>query len=77
MVNVETNSKVVHPWFESLSLRLGVIAHQLDVHRIPEPFRSYLRQGPTPEVEEQLQKMGIPRGKTKLKVMAYDRATCR
>jgi len=28
-------------------------------------------------VEEQLERMGIPRGKTKTRVMAYDRATCR
>jgi len=77
VVNVVVNNKVVHPWFESLSFRHGVIAHQLDVHRIPQPFRSYLRQGRTPEVEEQLERMGIPRGKTRTRVMAYDRATCR
>jgi len=77
VVNVAVNDKVVHPWFESLSFRLGVIAHQLDVHRIPQPFRSYLRQGRTPELEEQLEKAGLPRSKTRTKVMAYDRSTCR
>jgi acetolactate synthase-1/2/3 large subunit len=77
VVNVAVNDKVVHPWFESLSFRLGVIAHQLDVHRIPQPFRSYLRQGRTPEGEEKLEKAGLPRSKTKTRVMAYDRSTCR
>ncbi|MBN1613987.1 MAG: thiamine pyrophosphate-binding protein, partial [Deltaproteobacteria bacterium] len=38
VVQVEVDNRVVHPWFETLSFRLGVIAHQLDRNRIPAPF---------------------------------------
>jgi len=76
VVNVMLNSRVVHPWFESLSLRQWVIVHQLDVNRIPEPFRSYLLEGRTPEIDEQLERAGIPRGKTRKRVLAFDRTTC-
>jgi acetolactate synthase-1/2/3 large subunit len=76
VVQVDVDSRVVQPWFESLSFRLGVIAHQLDVDRIPEPFRTYLLEGRTPEVEEALEACGVPRSKTKKRVMAYDRTTC-
>ena len=68
--------RVATHYFESLSFRLGVIAHQLDVERVPEPYRSYLLDGRTPEVEEELAAAGMPRSKTKKRVMAYDRATC-
>jgi len=76
VVNVAMDNRVVHPWFESLSFRLGVIAHQLDVSRVPEPFRAYLLEGRTPEVERELERLGVPRGKTRKRVLAYDRATC-
>ena len=76
VVNVMVDNRVVHPWFETLSFRLGVIAHQLDVARIPEPYRSYLLQGRTPEVEAGLEKMDMPRSRTRKRIMAYDRATC-
>ena len=66
----------VQPWLESLSFRLGVIAYQLDADRIPEPFRTYLMEGRTPEVEAAQKAAGIPRSKTSKRVMAYDRATC-
>lgn len=76
VVNVAVDNRVVHPWFESLSFREGVIAHQLDVNKIPEPYRSYLLEGRTPEVEAALERAGVPRSKTRKRVMAYDRATC-
>ena len=76
VVNIVVNDRVVLPWFESLSLRLGVIVHQLDVSRIPEPFKTYLLQGRTPEMDEELRRAGIPRSKTKKMVLAYDRAIC-
>lgn len=76
VVNVVVDNRVVHPWFESLSFREGVIAHQLDVSKIPEPYRSYLVEGRTPEVEAALERAGVPRSKTRKRVMAYDRATC-
>jgi thiamine pyrophosphate-dependent acetolactate synthase large subunit-like protein len=76
VVNVPVDNRLVHPWFETLSVRLGVIVHQLDVAKIPVPFRSYLLQGRTPEVERELQKLGIPRGRTRKKVLAMDRVPC-
>lgn len=76
VVDVLVDNRVVHPWFESLSFREGVIAHQLDVDKIPEPYRSYLLEGRTPEVEAALERAGVPRSKTRKRVMAYDRATC-
>jgi acetolactate synthase-1/2/3 large subunit len=76
VVNVAVDNRVVHPWFESLSFREGVIVHQLDVSKIPEPYRSYLLEGRTPEVEAALERAGVPRSKTRKRVMAYDRATC-
>ncbi len=76
VVNIAVNGKVVLPWFESLSFRLGVIVHQLDVSRIPEPFRTYLLEGRTPEIDEELRRAGIPRSKTRKMVLAYDRAIC-
>jgi len=76
VVNVVVDNRVVHPWFESLSFREGVIAHQLDVGKIPEPYRSYLVEGRTPGVEAALERAGVPRSKTRKRVMAYDRATC-
>jgi len=76
IVNVVVNNRVVLPWFESLSLRLGVIAHQLNLTKIPEPFRTYLLEGRTSEIEEELRRAGIPRSKTKKMVLAYDRAIC-
>ena len=76
VVNVMVDNRVVHPWFETLSFRLGVIVHQLDEERIPEPYRSYLLQGRTAEVEAELAKLEMPRSRTRKRVMAYDRATC-
>jgi len=76
VVNVVVNNRVVLPWFESLSLRLGVIVHQLNLSRIPEPFKTYLLEGRTSEIEEELQRAGIPRSKTRKMVLAYDRAIC-
>lgn len=76
VVNVAVDNRIVHPWFESLSVRLGVIVHQLDVAKVPEPFRSYLLEGRTADVERELQKLGIPRGRTSKKVLAFDRALC-
>jgi len=76
VVNVVVNNRVVLPWFESLSLRLGVIVHQLDLTRIPEPFKTYLLEGRTPKIEEELQRAGIPRSKTRKMVLAYDRTLC-
>jgi acetolactate synthase-1/2/3 large subunit len=76
VVNIVVNGRVVLPWLESLSLRLGVIVHQLDVSRIPEPFRTYLLEGRTPEIDEALRRAGIPRSKTGKMVLAYDRAIC-
>jgi len=64
------------PWFESVSVRLGVIVHQLNVSAVPEPFRSYLLEGRTADVEKELQKLGMPRGRTKKKALAFDRALC-
>lgn len=76
VVNVVVDSRIVHPWFESLSVRLGVIVHQLDVNKIEEPFRSYLLEGRTAEVEKELERIGMPRSRTRKRVLAYDRATC-
>jgi len=76
VVNVAVDNRIVHPWFESLSIRLGVIVHQLDVNKVPEPFRSYLLEGRTAEVEMELQRLGIPRGRTRKKVLAFDRVPC-
>lgn len=76
VVNVAVNNRVVLPWFESLSLRLGVIVHQLNLTKIPEPFKTYLLEGRTPEVEEALRQAGIPRSKTRKMVLAYDRTLC-
>jgi acetolactate synthase-1/2/3 large subunit len=76
VVNIVVNNRVVLPWFESLSFRLGVIVHQLDVSRIPEPFRTYLLEGRTPELDKELRRAGIPRSKTRKMVLAYDRAIC-
>ena len=55
---------------------MGVIVHQLEVERIPEPYRSYLLQGRTAEVEEELERLDMPRSRTRKRIMAYDRATC-
>lgn len=76
VVNVVVNNRVVLPWFESLSFRLGVIVHQLNVNGIPEPFKTYLLEGRTSEIEEELRRAGIPRSKTRKMVLAYDRALC-
>ena len=65
VVNVVMDNMVVNPRFESLSFRLGVIAHQPDVSRVPEPFRSYLLHRRTPEVGRELERLGAPRGKTR------------
>jgi len=76
VVNVMVDNRVVHPWFETLSFRLGVIVHQLEEERIPEPYRSYLIQGRTAQVEEELERLSVPRSRTRKRIMAYDRATC-
>ena len=76
VVNVIVDSRVVHPWFEGLAYRLGVIAHQLDVEKIPEPYRSYLLEGRTPEVEAELAKIGFPRSRPKKRVIAHDLVKC-
>jgi len=76
VVQVEVDNRVVHPWFETLSFRLGVIAHQLDRDRIPAPFHDYLMEGRTPEIDQALEMSGVPRSRTQKRVMAYDRATC-
>jgi len=70
VVSVMVDNRVVHPWFESLSFRERIIAHQLDVSKVPEPYRAYLMQGWTPEVEAALERAGAPRSKTRKRVMA-------
>ena len=76
VVNAAVDGRVIHPWFESVSIRRGVVAHQLDVNSIPEPFRSHLWQGRTPEVERELERFGVPRSKTRKRALAYDLTPC-
>ncbi len=76
VVNAAIDGRVIHPWFESVSIRRGVIAHQLDVNSIPEPFRTYLWEGRTAEVERELERLSIPRSKTRKRVLAYDVTPC-
>ncbi len=71
VVNVVVDNRVVHPWLESLPFREGVIAHQLDVGRIPEPYKSYLLLGRTSEVEAALDRAGVPRSKTRKRAMSH------
>ena len=76
VVNVIVDPRVVHPWFEGLAFRLGVIAHQVDVNKIPEPFRTYLLEGRTPEVEAGLDRIGFPRSRPRRRVIAHDLVKC-
>ena len=57
VVNVMVDNRVVHLWFETLSFRLGVIVHQL-------------------EVERELERLDVPRSRTRKRTMAHDQATC-
>lgn len=76
VVNVAVDGRVVHPWFESFAYRIGVIAHQLDLRKVPQPLRSYLLRGRTPEVEEQLKRIGLPSSTPKKKALTYDLIKC-
>ena len=58
VINGVMDSRVVHPRFESLSLGYWGIAHKPDVSKIPEPFRSYLLEGRSPEAEAALERAG-------------------
>lgn len=71
VVNVAIDNRVIHRWFELSFFRLGIIRHQLDVSRVPEPFRSYLLEGRTPEVERELERLGVPRGTVRKRVPTY------
>ena len=73
---VAVDGRVIHPWFESFAYRIGVIAHQLDLRKVPQPLRSYLVRGKTPEVKEELKKIGLPRSTPRKKVLTYDLIKC-
>lgn len=74
VVNVVVDSRVVHPWFESLAYRKVVIARQLDLGKVPQPLRPYLLEGRTPEVEEELKKIGLPRSTPRKRALTPDLA---
>lgn len=76
VVNVMVDGRVVHPWFESLAYRVGIIAHQLNLRKVPKPLRHYLLRGRTPEVEKELKKIGLPRSTPRKRVLAHDLIKC-
>lgn len=76
VVNVAVDSKVVPPWFEALAYRIGVIAHQLDIMKIPEPMRTYLLKGRTPEIDAELERIGVPRSTPAKRVLTHDLVKC-
>jgi acetolactate synthase-1/2/3 large subunit len=76
VINIIVDSRVVHPWFESLAFRRGIIAHQLDIKKVPEPFKSYLLKGRTPEVEAELEKIDFPRSRPRKRIVAHDLVKC-
>lgn len=76
VINVAVDGRIMPPWFEALAYRIGVIAHQLDIMKIPEPMRSYLLKGRTPELDEALEKLGIPRSTPRKRVLTHDLVKC-
>lgn len=72
VVNVVVDDRVMHPWYETKWARQTIFIPQLDMSKVPEPFKSYLLKGRTPEVEEELKKIGWPRATHKRKAAAYD-----
>jgi TPP-dependent trihydroxycyclohexane-1,2-dione (THcHDO) dehydratase len=76
VVNVIVDNRVVHPWFEAFAYRIGVIAHQLDLRKVPKPLRTYLLRGRTPGVEQELKKLGIPRSTPGKRVLTHDLIKC-
>ena len=76
VINRVVDGWVVHPRFESLSLGEGVIAHQPDVSKMPQPFRCYLMESRSLDVKAALEGARVPGSKTGKRVMAYNRATC-
>ncbi|MFQ5925500.1 MAG: thiamine pyrophosphate-binding protein [Dehalococcoidia bacterium] len=69
VINVVVDRRVMHPWFESAEYRTKVIARQLDLSKVPQPLRSYLLNGRTPEVEEELRKIGLPHSTRRKRVL--------
>ncbi len=76
VINVPVDGRIMPPWFEALAYRIGVIAHQLDIMKIPEPLRSYLLKGRTPEIDEALEKIGIARSTPGKRVLTHDLVKC-
>ncbi|MDO8473024.1 MAG: thiamine pyrophosphate-binding protein [Dehalococcoidia bacterium] len=76
VINVPVDGKVMPPWFEALAYRIGVVAHQLDIMKIPEPFRTYLLKGRTPEIDEALEKLGVARSTPHKRVLTHDLVKC-
>ncbi|MEW6034853.1 MAG: thiamine pyrophosphate-binding protein, partial [Chloroflexota bacterium] len=76
VVNVPVDGRVMPPWFEALAYRIGVIAHQLDIMKIPEPLRAYLLKGRTAGIDAELERLGIPRSTPRRRVLTHDLVKC-
>ncbi|MBI2859717.1 MAG: thiamine pyrophosphate-binding protein [Chloroflexi bacterium] len=76
VINAPVDGRIMPPWFEALAYRIGVIAHQLDIMKIPEPLRSYLLKGRTEEIDQALEKIGIPRSTPHNRVLTHDLVKC-
>ncbi|MBI2957596.1 MAG: thiamine pyrophosphate-binding protein [Chloroflexi bacterium] len=76
VINVPVDGRIMPPWFEALAYRIGVIAHQLDIMKIPEPMRSYLLKGRTPEIDKALEAVGIGRSTPRGRVLTHDLVKC-
>ena len=76
VVNVPVDGRIMPPWFEALAYRIGVIAHQLDIMKIPEPLRTYLLKGRTPEIDAELERIGIARSTPHKRILTHDLVKC-
>ena len=76
VVNVPVDSRIMPPWFEALAYRIGVIAHQLDIMKIPQPLRDYLLKGRTPEIDAELERIGIARSTPRKRHLTHDLVKC-
>jgi len=73
---VPVDGRIMPPWFEALAYRIGVIAHQLDIMKIPEPLRTYLLKGRTPEIDAELERIGIARSTPHKRILTHDLVKC-
>lgn len=75
VVNVIVDGNIIHPWFEATAVRIGIISHQLDLNKVREPLRTYIIKGRIPEIEEELESLGIPPA-SRGELRTHDLAKC-